>query len=124
MTLRRTFLPLGCLWVALRSKPPRAARARGGRVSAVALRNLSDFLRRQRSDGIDVRLVDEGAGGVHVEAGEAELLREADIEDRQIALEEGLLVDDQGLIALLHRLGRVGRHVEAREEHLARLQRG
>ena len=80
-------------------------------------------MRRERGDGVDVLGVDEGAGGVDVEPGEAELLGQADVEDRQIALQVGLLVDHQVLEAFLDRLGGVRRHVEAGEQHLAGLQR-
>src|SRR5271166_3581759 len=85
---------------------------------------LADFLRRERRDDVDVFGVDERAGRIHVQTREAELLGQADVEDRQVALQIGLLVDDQVLIALLDRLRRVRGHVEAGEVDLARLQRG
>src|SRR5271166_3043269 len=44
---------------------------------------LPDFLRRKRRDDVDVLGVDEGARRVHVEAREAELLGQADVQDRQ-----------------------------------------
>src|SRR5271166_77836 len=84
---------------------------------------LPDFFRRERRDGVDVLAVDEGACRVHVETGEAELLGQADVEDRQVALQIRLLVDDQVLVAFLDRLGGVRRHVEPGEQNLPRLQR-
>src|SRR5208283_4662548 len=84
-------------------------------------RTLPDFLGRQRRDDVDVLPVDESARGVDVQTREAELLGQADVEDRQVALQIGLLVDHKVLIAVLDRLGGAGRHVEAGEEHLAGL---
>src|SRR5208337_3059917 len=86
-------------------------------------RRLPDFLGRQRRDDVDVLGVDEGARRIDVETREAELLGQADVEDRQVALQIGLLVDHQVLVTLLDRLGRIRRHVEPGEQHLAGLQR-
>src|SRR5271165_5903437 len=54
---------------------------------------LADFLGRERRDDVDVLGVDESAGRIHIQAREAELLGQADVEDRQVALQIGLLVD-------------------------------
>src|SRR5271165_2141855 len=62
---------------------------------------LADFLGGQRRNSIDVLFVDEGACGVDVETREAELLGQADIEDRQVTLQIVLLVDHEILIAFL-----------------------
>src|SRR5271165_1756453 len=78
-------------------------------------RILPDFLRRQRRDGVDVLRIDERARGVDIQAREAVLLGQADVEDRQVALQIGLLVDHQVLIAVFDSLGRIRRHVEAGE---------
>src|SRR5208282_3081557 len=86
-------------------------------------RRLPDFLGRQRRDDVDVLGVDEGARRIDVETREAELLGQADVEDRQVALQIGLLVDHQVLIAFLDRLRGIRRHVETGEQHQARLQR-
>src|SRR6185437_12872702 len=96
---------------------------RGSRPAPRIREGSADFLRRQRSDRVDVGRVHERPRGVDVETREAVLLGQTDVEDRQIALKVGLLIDDQILVALLDRLGRVRRHVEAGEEHLPRLQR-
>ena len=98
-------------------------RSRRGGSRASGTHRSADFLGRERGDSVDVGGVDERARGVHIETREAVLLGQADVEDRDIALKVGLLVDDQILIALLDRLRRVRRHVEAGEEHLPRLER-
>src|SRR6185437_9846481 len=66
--------------------------------------DLADFLGRERRDLVDIAGVDEGTGRVDVEPGEPVLLGQANVEDRQVALQVGLLVDHQVLEAALHRL--------------------
>src|SRR5271165_4470005 len=101
--------------------PPRNSETSEAPQRAAPRLDLADFLGRQRRDDIDVLGIDEGAGRVDVQTREAELLGQADVEDRQVALQIGLLVDHKVLIAVLDRLGGAGRHVEAGEEHLAGL---
>src|SRR5690606_4964155 len=78
----------------------------------------------QWRDELDVGPVDERAGGVDVETGEAVDLGQADLQDRQVALQERLLVDDQVEVAALDRVHRGRPEVEAGEVDVVRPQPG
>src|SRR5450759_3567191 len=58
-------------------------------------KRLADFLGRQRGQEVNIALVGEAAAGVDVQAGEGVLLGQAQLQDRQVALQVRLLVDDQ-----------------------------
>src|SRR5438445_6512362 len=55
--------------------------------------SLADLRVGQRLHHLDVFLGDEGGAGIHVEPGEAEAGGQIELDDRDVALDEGLLVD-------------------------------
>src|SRR5437667_7458923 len=99
--------------------PSRRSSSIAGPGPATASVSLANLRVGQRLHQLDVVLGDEGSAGIHVEAGEAEAGRQIELDDRDVALDEGLLVDDDTDIAVLDALADRRRQVEAGAAHLA-----